>query len=57
MRYMNISQMAAAFLLSRDTIRQRLRRAGLKPARFEGRIGKYDMSKAGPALFAGEDRR
>lgn len=52
MRYQNISQIAAMFDLSRDTVRKRLRAAGVSPTkRDERRIGLYDMALVGPALF------
>jgi DNA-directed RNA polymerase specialized sigma24 family protein len=52
LRYLNISQMAAMFALSRDTVRARLRRAGVTPARTTAKAPLYDMVQAGPALFA-----
>lgn len=51
MRYLNISQMAIMFDLSRDTIRKRLRLAGVPPARQDRNAPLYDMAVAGPALF------
>lgn len=52
MRYQNISDMAGMFQLSRDTIRKRLRAAGVMPVKKDARrIGLYDMAIAGPALF------
>lgn len=53
MRYMNISQMAITFDLSRDTVRKRLRAASVGRA-MKGGKGEdlYDMAQAGPALFS-----
>lgn len=52
MRYLNISQIATMFALSRDTVRKRLRSAGVAPAkRGDRRIDLYDMAAVGPALF------
>lgn len=55
MRYLNISQMAAMFDLSRTTVRARLRAAALDPVKTDDRqVPLYDMALAGPALFAGQ---
>lgn len=51
LRFLNISQMAVMFDLSRDTIRTRLRKGGIKPAKQSAKAPLYDMAKAGPALF------
>lgn len=51
LRFLNISQMATMFDLSRDTVRLRLRKAGVKPVKQSVRAPLYDMAKAGPALF------
>ena len=51
MWYLNISQMADMLDLSRDTVRKRLRSAGIQPVRQERNAPLYDMAKAGPALF------
>lgn len=53
MRYLNISQMARMFDLSRDTVRKRLREANVKPYSKVANAATYDMAIAGPALFAG----
>lgn len=52
MRYMNITQIAVTFDLSRDTVRKRLRAANVK-ASMKGRKREdlYDMAQVGPALF------
>lgn len=53
MRYLNISQIAEMFDLSRNTVRKRLRKAGLEPVKKDARRhGLYDMALAGPALFS-----
>lgn len=53
MRYLNISQMAAMFQLSRTTVRKRLQAGGVQPLpeRPAPRYPRYDMAVAGPALF------
>lgn len=51
MRYLNISQMAEMFNLSRDTIRKRLRLANVQAVKQERNAPLYDMAVAGPALF------
>ncbi|WP_372830536.1 hypothetical protein [Pontibacterium sp.] len=55
LRYLNISEIARMFQLSRDTVRARLVRAKLKPVRHERNAGLYDMSRVGPALFRAGD--
>jgi len=52
MRYMNITQIAVTFDLSRDTVRKRLRAANVRSA-MKGRKREdlYDMAQVGPALF------
>lgn len=52
LRYLNISEIARMFQLSRDTVRARLVRAKLKPVQYERNAGLYDMRAVGPALFA-----
>ncbi|ENM3928883.1 hypothetical protein DDM60_002664 [Vibrio cholerae] len=53
MRYMNITQIATTFDLSRDTVRKRLRSAGVEPAMLgKKKESLYDMAIAGPALFS-----
>ena len=49
-RYLNISQMAIMFDLSRPTVRSRLKAANV-PKHKDGPVPIYDMAKAGPALF------
>lgn len=51
-RYLNISQMARLFDLSRDTIRSRLRSAGVTAAKVESKVPFYDVAKAAPVIFA-----
>lgn len=52
MRYMNITQIAVTFDLSRDTVRKRLRAANVSSAmKGKRREDLYDMAQAGPALF------
>ncbi len=51
LRFLNISQMATMFALSRDTVRARLRKAGVVPAKTTSKAPLYDMAQAGPALF------
>jgi len=53
MRHFNISQIARMFDLSRDTVRKRLRAAGIAPSGKEANAPIYDMAKVGPALFGG----
>ena len=52
LRFLNISQMAMMFDLSRDTVRTRLRKAGVVPVKKVANAPLYDMATAGPALFA-----
>ena len=54
-RYLNISQIAAMFELSRPTVRKRLRRAGVVPHSTSGNASLYEMAKVGPALFANQN--
>ena len=56
-RYMNISQMAAMFDLSRPTVRKRLKAANLPPVKSNDKPPVYDMKKAGPALFSNHNAR
>lgn len=51
-RYLNISQMAEMFGLSRDTIRARLRAGKISPTGKERNAPLYDMTKAAPVIFA-----
>lgn len=51
-RYQNISQMAAMFVLSRATVRKRLKANQVKPSGQDRNAFVYDMAIAGPALFA-----
>jgi len=51
-RYLNISQIADMFALSRPTVRKRLRRAGVAPHSTVGSVPLYDMARVGPALFS-----
>lgn len=52
MRYQNISDMARMFDMSRETIRTRLKKAGVQPAkRDHRRVPLYDLAQAGPAIF------
>lgn len=52
MRYMNITQIAVTFDLTRNTVRKRLRSANVTAA-MKGRKREdlYDMALVGPALF------
>lgn len=50
-RYLNISQMAVMFNLSRATIRKRLKDQGVNPVTKKDNVNLYDMAKAGPAIF------
>ncbi len=53
MRYMNITQIAITFDLSRDTVRKRLRAANVVSAmKGKKREDLYDMAHVGPALFS-----
>lgn len=58
MRYMNITQIAVTFDLSRDTVRKRLRAANVS-AKMKGRRREdlYDMALVGPALFNNANHR
>ncbi len=50
-RYLNISQMAVMFNLSRATIRKRLKDRRVNPVKKKDNVNLYDMAKAGPAIF------
>ena len=50
-RYLNISQMAVMFNMSRSTIRKRLNEKLVKPVKKVDSVNLYDMAKAGPAIF------
>ena len=52
-RYLNISQIADMFALSRPTVRKRLRQARVQEYSTVGNTPLYDMAKVGPALFSG----
>jgi len=47
----NITRIAEAFRLSRDTVRKRLREAGVQPALIHRNSPLYELADAGPALF------
>lgn len=49
----NISQIAEMFGFGRDTVRKRLKGAGVKPSGREGNADLYLVSEAGPAVFGG----
>lgn len=51
LRYLTISQMARMFAKSRDTIRQKMKAAGVKSIDPKAVHPRYDMSVAGPAIF------
>lgn len=48
----NITRLADAFGLHRDTVRKRLREAGVAPAKIQAGKNLYALKDAGPALFA-----
>ncbi len=48
----NITRIAEAFRLSRDTVRKRLREAGVQPATTQRNSPLYELAEVGPALFA-----
>lgn len=53
-KYLNISEIAFVFELSRPTVRKRLKKAKVNPEkRVKGakRENLYDLAKVGPALF------
>lgn len=50
----NLTRISEAFGLSRDTVRKRLREAGVQPADKRGNAPVYRLSDVGPALFANE---
>lgn len=50
----NVTRISEAFGLSRDTVRKRLREAGVVPADKRGNAPVYRLSEVGPALFANE---
>ncbi|MCF1458011.1 MAG: DUF1441 family protein [Shewanella sp.] len=52
----NITRIAEAFNLSRDTVRKRLREAGVRPSGKRGGTPIYALVDVGPALFATETR-
>lgn len=47
----NITRIAEAFCLSRDTVRKRLKAAGVTPASIERNAPLYKLSDVAPALF------
>lgn len=51
LRFLNISQIASMFNLSRATVRARLRKAAIHPAKQSAVAPLYDMAQVGPALF------
>lgn len=55
-RYLNISQIAKMFDLSRPTVRARINKAQIKPVDKEGNAPVYDMARVGPALFIVEKK-
>jgi hypothetical protein len=50
----NLTRISEAFGLSRDTVRKRLREAGVTPADKRGNAPVYKLSDVGPALFSNE---
>ena len=50
----NITRIAEAFGLHRDTVRKRLKEAGVLPVGKRGNADLYPLSKVGPALFGGD---
>lgn len=50
----NLTRISEAFGLSRDTVRKRLREAGVNPVDKRGNAPVYQLSDVGPALFANE---
>lgn len=56
-RFLNISQIAVMFDLSRPTVRARLKQAGVVPIDAREHPPLYDMARAGPALFGASKRR
>ena len=49
----NITRIAEAFGMSRDTVRKRLREAGVQPKGTRGNAPVYLLADVGPALFQG----
>lgn len=54
-RFLNVSQMAIMFDLSRPTVRTRLRTANVQPVKKVKGVPVYNMAVAGPALFEKRD--
>lgn len=49
----NLTRISEAFGLHRDTVRKRLKEAGVSPASKRGNADLYALDKVGPALFGG----
>lgn len=47
----NLTQIATAFQMHRDTVRKRLVKAGVDAAGLKGNSPLYDLAQVGPALF------
>lgn len=48
----NITRLAEAFGLHRETVRKRLNAAGVIPSGFRNGVNVYSLKQAGPAIFA-----
>lgn len=55
-RFLNISQIALMFQMSRPTVRGKLRKANVSPINEQEHPPLYDMAKVGPALFSSVDK-
>ncbi|MCF1456600.1 MAG: DUF1441 family protein, partial [Shewanella sp.] len=55
-RLANVTQLARMFELSVNTVRSRLRRAGVAPVAQDGNSPQYRLSQVGPALFGGGEQ-
>jgi len=51
-RFLNISQIALMFEMSRPTVRGKLKKANVLPINEQEHPPLYDMAKVGPALFS-----
>lgn len=50
----NLTRIAEAFGLSRDTVRKRIREAGVQPSGKRGNAPIYNLADVGPVLFQGD---